>query len=91
MSYLLKGLVKRSTDSGFLALLADDLAGEMRVKCRAPACKAQTHVNMLLKGLKVNQHLKASFTSLWDGKHGVRGRFVNLLTASKMRCFKVRF
>lgn len=63
MGFLLKGLVKRSTGSDFLALLADDLASRMCIEYKTPACKAQTHINMLSKGLEANQHLRASFTS----------------------------
>lgn len=91
VGFLSKGLVKRSTGSSFLALLADNSDSRMHVKCRAPACKAQMHMNMLSKGLEANQHLEASVMSLWDGEHGVHGRFVDLLAAGKVRCSKVGF
>ena len=48
-------------------------------------------MNMLSKGLEANQHLEASVISLWDGEHGVHGRFVDLLAAGKVRCSKVGF
>ena len=48
-------------------LLASDSAGKMRVKYEALACKAQTHVNVLLKGLEADQHVGASFTLSQNG------------------------